>query len=167
MYLLKEKSIYSGNLILVNPQYPYQTADTDDLIPVTEQNAEIQVSRGAATLLCELMRKINGWNKIVPVSGWRSLQEQQTIWNNSLTENGMEFTKKFVAVPGHSEHQTGLAIDLALKQENIDFICPEFPYSGICQTFRQYAAYYGFIERYPAGKETVTKIGHEPWLSVM
>lgn len=163
MYLLKQKSIHNGNLILVNAKYKFHSATFNDLTFVTEQNPNIQINRSAATLLSELMRKINGWNKIVPVSGWRSLQEQQSIWNNSLKENGLEFTQKFVAIPGHSEHQTGLAIDLALKRENIDFICPEFPYSGICQAFRQHAASYGFVERYPSGKEAVTKIGHEPW----
>lgn len=68
-----------------------------------------------------------------------------------------------MAVPGHSEHETGLAIDLGLKSESIDFICPDFPYDGICGRFRSLAAGYGFVERYPAGKENVTGIGHEPW----
>ena len=81
----------------------------------------------------------------------------------SLLENGEEFTNKFVARPGHSEHQTGLAIDLGLKQPDIDFLRPNFPYEGICQTFRELAADYGFIERYPVGKEAITGIAHEPW----
>ena len=68
-----------------------------------------------------------------------------------------------VAVPGHSEHETGLAIDLGLKLDVIDFIRPEFPYEGICQTFRKLAPRYGFVERYPKGKEAVTGIGQEPW----
>ena len=68
-----------------------------------------------------------------------------------------------MALPGHSEHQTGLAIDLGLTQPDIDFIRPEFPYSGICQEFRIQAAAYGFVERYPSGKEAVTGIAHEPW----
>ena len=78
-------------------------------------------------------------------------------------ENGEEFTNQFVARPGHSEHQTGLAIDLGLKQPDIDFLRPYFPYKGICQTFRELSTDYGFIERYPAGKEAITGIAHEPW----
>ena len=96
---------------------------------------------------------IGGWNHIAPVSGWRSQEEQQSIWNESTEENGADFTAKYVAQPGHSEHQTGLAIDLGLRREKLDFIRPSFPYSGICEIFRQKAARYGFIERYPAGKE--------------
>ena len=69
----------------------------------------------------------------------------------------------YVACPGCSEHQTGLAIDLGLNQGEIDFIRPAFPYEGLCQTFRQTMAQYGWVQRYPAGKEAITGIGHEPW----
>ena len=86
-----------------------------------------------------------------------------TIYTDSLRENGPEFTAKFVAMPGHSEHLTGLAIDLGLRQPKIDFIRPAFPYEGICQKFRELAPAYGFIERYPKGKEHITGIAHEPW----
>ena len=68
-----------------------------------------------------------------------------------------------MALPGCSEHQTGLAIDLGLAAGDIDFICPNFPYDGVCGAFRAKAADYGFILRYPAGKEPVTGISHEPW----
>ncbi len=163
MHSLSRQNIYTGTLILVNAEHGYCEEENNDLIPVTEFHENIHMNRHAAVLLCELMKKINGWSNIAPVSGWRSMQEQQNIWNDSLEENGLEFTQKFVAVPGHSEHQTGLAIDLGLRQDNIDFICPEFPYEGICETFRRNAADYGFIERYPAHKETITGIGHEPW----
>lgn len=162
-YTLRNTDIHTGNLILVNPKYQYQEPGKKQMVTVTEQASHVQMDRQAAILLSELMQKIHGWSKIVPVSGWRSLQEQQGIWNDTLAESGTEFTKKFVAVPGHSEHQTGLAIDLGLKKDTIDFICPEFPYSGICQVFRRNAPSYGFVERYPSGKETITGIGHEPW----
>lgn len=160
---LEKKSICTGNLILVNEHYGVHKNPEDLLIPACDTVPEILLQRCAATLLNRLMQEIHGWNSIVPVSGYRSLQEQQQIWDSTIRESGPEFTRKYVALPGHSEHQTGLAIDLGLKQENIDFICPEFPYSGICQTFREKAAKYGFILRYPEGKEEITGIGHEPW----
>lgn len=117
----------------------------------------------AAHSLNRLLRELGGWRQIVPVSGWRTMKEQQHIWADSIKENGRTFTETYVAVPGHSEHQTGLAIDLGRKQEEIDFIRPDFPYYGICQRLRDRAAEYGFIERYPKGKESITGIGHEPW----
>lgn len=109
------------------------------------------------------MAELDGWRYITAVSGWRSQEEQREIYLQSLLENGEEFTNQFVASPGHSEHQTGLAIDLGLKQPDIDFLRPYFPYKGICQTFRELSTDYGFIERYQAGKEAITGIAHEPW----
>lgn len=161
--ILQREDIYTGSLILVNRTHGFAGEGAQDLEPVQSGACGILMRRRAALLLSGLMGKINGWRRIVPVSGWRSGKEQQKIWDDSLEESGRAFTEKFVAYPGHSEHQTGLAIDLGLKQENIDFIRPDFPYEGICQTFRQKAVEYGFIERYPSGKESITGIGHEPW----
>lgn len=160
---LPNSKIHSGNLILVNADHRYQNTDHTNLVKITGPDTDIRLERCAAALLSELMYKIQAENQIIPVSGWRSKKEQQTIWNDSIQESGKAFTQKYVAVPGHSEHQTGLAIDLGLKKEKIDFICPDFPYNGICKMFRRLAAYYGFVERYPKGKETITGIGHEPW----
>lgn len=163
MYLLEKQNIHTGNLILVNREYGYTNTISRSLIPVHDHVPSVLLEQRAVVLLSALMKEIQGWDNIVPVSGWRSLQEQQELWDSSLAENGKEFTEKYVAFPGHSEHQTGLAIDLGLKKPDIDFIRPDFPYTGICQTFREHAAEYGFIERYPSGKEAVTGIGHEPW----
>lgn len=160
---LSHELIHKGNLILVNPDYAFESEPDELLIPALDSAPEILLQRCAATLLNRLMQEIHGWGSIVPVSGWRSLQEQQQIWDDTLQESGPEYTRKYVAVPGHSEHQTGLAIDLGLKQEHVDFICPDFPDTGICKLFREKAAKYGFILRYPAGKEEITGIGHEPW----
>lgn len=161
--LLKNEEIYRGDLILVNRAYGYRE-QCQELSHVGVWNGEeILYESRAACALDRLMGAIGGWEHIVPVSGWRSRTQQQAIWDQSLAESGREFTECYVAVPGHSEHQTGLAIDLGLKQEEIDFIRPYFPYEGICQTFRGLAATYGFIERYPEDKQSVTRIGHEPW----
>ena len=97
------------------------------------------------------------------MSGWRSQQEQQRIWDDSMAEHGETFTRQYVALPGCSEHQTGLAIDLGKAAGYIDFIRPAFPYDGVCGRFRRLAARYGFIERYQRGKEEVTGISAEPW----
>jgi D-alanyl-D-alanine dipeptidase/carboxypeptidase len=121
------------------------------------------MERRAAALLEQLMSEIHGWSGIVPVSGWRSQEEEQAIWDGSMREYGAGFTQKYVARPGCSEHLTGLAIDLGLRQEQVDFIRPDFPDSGICRTFRKRAAAFGFIQRYPADKEPITGIACEPW----
>ena len=162
---LPEKSIYAGNLILVNGQYPYHAEIAKYfLAPVNASSrTEVLLERRASQRLSKLMNELDGWAQISAVSGWRSTREQQDIYEQSLKENGTVFTERFVAKPDHSEHQTGLAIDLGPKKPDIDFIRPDFPYSGICQTFRERAVQYGFIERYPKDKETITGIAQEPW----
>ena len=152
-----------NSLILVNSQHTYSQDTKQDLISVHDDHPDILLEREAVCALSRIMEPLGGWEFIVPVSGWRSLEEQLEIYAKSLQENGPEFTAKFVAIPGHSEHQTGLAIDLGLRQPDIDFIRPAFPYEGICQKFRELAPAFGFIERYPAGKEHITGIAHEPW----
>lgn len=161
IYLPKEQ-VYTGNLILVNQDHPYQEHDLSCLCPVTE-DSPVLMDRRAVVLLTNLMRDIHGWRELTPVSGYRSNKEQQELFSTSLADNGAEFTTQYVASPGHSEHQTGLAIDLGLKQPEIDFIRPDFPDTGTCLLFKEKASHYGFILRYPSQKEQITGIAYEPW----
>lgn len=160
---LQKEKIYYGNLLLVNAKYPIKTDSTENLIPVDIRFPDIFMNRDAVHILQLVFDKILAGNSIVPVSGYRSLEEQTDIYNTSLKDNGKDFTRKYVALPNHSEHQTGLAVDLALNKKEIDFIRPSFPYDGICNEFRRIAPDYGFIERYTKGKEKITGISHEPW----
>ena len=114
-------------------------------------------------MLAACIQAVGGAGRIVPVSGWRSHAEQQQIWDDTLDKEGPDFTTSYVAKPGCSEHETGLAIDLAEAAETIDFIRPHFPYDGVCGSFRKAAARYGFIERYRADKSALTGIAAEPW----
>lgn len=154
--------IHSGLLILVNSEHPIQHMERPVLAPAVP-GSDILLDTRAAAMLSGLISRLGAAGEIVPVSGWRSAEEQQEIWDGSMRENGAEFTRKYVALPGCSEHQTGLAIDLALRADSIDFIRPEFPYDGICGRFRALAADYGFVERYQSGKEDLTGIAAEPW----
>ena len=160
---LKNETIYTGDLILVNRDYRYHEKKQIPLSEIPENHGSVLLHHRAARALSLLMNAVSGWQGIVATSGWRPFSEQQRLWSDSLKENGRHFTETYVAVPGHSEHQTGLAVDLALKQPLIDPIRPHFPYEGICQLFREKAPQFGFIERYPDGRESITGIGHEPW----
>lgn len=162
--ILPYSAVHEGHLILVNRKNHFREKEKGkNLIPVMDGDNKILLERRAVTMFLKLMEEINGWADIIPVSGWRSKKEQQQIYKDSMEENGKEYTNTYVAIPGHSEHQTGLAIDLGLQKDSIDFICPEFPYFGICEEFRKKAPQFGFIERYPKNKECITGIGHEPW----
>lgn len=162
--VLTQGAVHAGTLILVNAQHPYhEDAEPHMHVSVNQTEHTVLLECNVVRVLSGLMDEIDGWKEISAVSGWRSIEEQCEIYTQSLEDNGEEFTQKFVARPGCSEHQTGLAIDLALKKDVIDFICPDFPYTGICQTFRERAARFGFIERYSRGKEKITGIAQEPW----
>ncbi|EUJ45251.1 D-alanyl-D-alanine carboxypeptidase [Listeria riparia FSL S10-1204] len=125
--------------------------------------ADHQLTKQAAENIYALVTNIDAREDIVPVSGYRSYEEQSQIYQHSLTKNGKNYTQKYIAKPGSSEHQAGLAIDVALKQDDIDFICPEFPNYGIARIFREQMATFGFILRYPEGKTQITGIAYEPW----
>lgn len=102
-----------------------------------------------------------GLNIIID-SGYRSYDYQQEIWDQNVATKGLEETKKFVAPPGESEHQTGLAFDMAVIRNN-QFI------DGITEDFDEFkwminhSYKYGFILRYPKGKESITGYNFEPW----
>ena len=160
---LENKEVYYGKVLLVNQKYPIRDNNVTELVPADESFPDILLVREAANALQIVFEKISAGNAIVPVSGYRSLEEQKDIYDGSLRDNGEEFTRKYVALPNHSEHQTGLAIDLGLNKDDIDFICPDFPYDGICNEFRRVAPNYGFIQRYAKSKEQITGISHEPW----
>jgi len=161
--ILTKKDIYQGNLILVNAKHPVMPDDYKYFMPIDSNYPDVVLAQKAATVLTHIIKDTCCANSIVPVSGYRSKIEQERIYLDSSKNNGNDFTRKYVAMPNHSEHQTGLAIDLGLKKERIDFIRPDFPYEGICAVFRKTAPKYGFIQRYPKGKEAITGISHEPW----
>ena len=160
---LHRSLIGQGPLILVNRKHALCGTGNAELSTYDAEYPDIYLERRAARLLSACIAEIHGGGKIVPVSGWRSHAEQQQRWEDTLRTNGEAFTRQYVAFPGCSEHETGLAIDLGKAASDIDFIRPDFPYSGLCQTFRRAALRYGFIERYARDKEEITGISHEPW----
>lgn len=152
-----------STLVLVNAAHPLRGSETPDLAAPDPRYPGVLLERRAAERLAACIRAVGGEGQIVPVSGWRSRAEQQSLWDDTLAREGETFTRQYVASPGCSEHETGLAIDLGLAAPHIDFIRPHFPDEGVCRAFRRRAADYGFILRYPAGKEHITGIAHEPW----
>lgn len=151
--------LHRGELILVNRDHPLKQE------PGPSQRAELapgcELTRQAASMLKPLLAETGPG--IALVSGWRSFDEQQQIFRDSLRAHGEKFTRQYVAVPGCSEHQTGLAIDLGEDRPGLDFLRPDFPDRGPCAAFLRRKAEFGFILRYPAGKESVTGIASEPW----
>ena len=119
MVTLNKDDIYQGPLVLVNHNYPiannYQITNCS-----TAKDSTISLEKTAMEMLTKALQEIKAEDKIVLVSGLRSGQEQAMIYNQAIQNHGKEFVDKFVARVNCSEHQTGLAIDLAAKNK-IDF----------------------------------------------
>ncbi|WP_413374938.1 D-alanyl-D-alanine carboxypeptidase family protein [Paenibacillus taichungensis] len=96
------------------------------------------------------------------VSGYRSYERQVSIYNNNVKTKGKEYTDRVSSVPGHSEHQTGLAIDVSSPSVG-NAIEEVFGTSKEGQWLAEHAAEYGFIIRYPKGEEGITGYVYEPW----
>jgi D-alanyl-D-alanine dipeptidase/carboxypeptidase len=157
------EAVHAGNLVLVNRAHPiHRSVGTEDLAPVDAGHPHILLRPRAQAMLARLLHVVRARGTIVPVSGYRSEQEQARIYAESLRENGAEFTRQFVALPNASEHQTGLAIDLGEDRPEIDFLRPRFA-PAACDGFQRRAAEHGFVRRYAAGKEAITGIACEPW----
>lgn len=99
---------------------------------------------------------------IVGVSGYRSYERQKEIYETSLSKNGRIHTEKYIAKAGTSEHQTGLAIDITTEEVGYE-LTEHFIETKEYLWITKYCANYGFIIRYPKGKEEITGYGFEPW----
>ncbi|MGF9660551.1 M15 family metallopeptidase [Arthrobacter crystallopoietes] len=99
---------------------------------------------------------------IVPVSGYRSYNQQASLYNNYVLQYGQETADTLAARPGYSEHQTGLAMDIG----NPGGTCalePCFANTPAGKWAAEHADDYGFITRYPKGAEATTGYTYEPW----
>ncbi|GKS10761.1 hypothetical protein YDYSY3_17610 [Paenibacillus chitinolyticus] len=96
------------------------------------------------------------------VSAYRSHSTQTTLFNRYVQKDGEAAAKKYSAVPGHSEHETGLAIDVSGSTGKC---AAEDCFGGTPEAkwLEDHAHEYGFIIRYPKGKESVTGYQYEPW----
>jgi len=89
-------------------------------------------------------------------SGYRSYSDQEYIYNGYVKRDGQKVADTYSARPGHSEHQTGLAYDL----NDLSWDFGDTP-EGIWVAENCHK--YGFILRYPKGKEEITGYVYEPW----
>lgn len=160
--MLQKADLFQGDLILVSAAHPLLYPATE-LTPAAEQFSEVLLHVRAQHALSGLLGVLNCGSAIVPVSAYRSHAEQIQLYRDCLLEHGPLYTGQFVALPGCSEHQTGLAIDLGENGPELDYIAPSFPDIGPCRNFRQLAPQFGFIRRYEASKEALTGIADEPW----
>ncbi|PEC53266.1 D-alanyl-D-alanine carboxypeptidase [Bacillus cereus] len=96
------------------------------------------------------------------VSGFRSYDYQKNLYANNVKRKGQEHTDRFSAKPGHSEHQTGLTMDVSSKSANNELELT-FANTKEGKWLKENAYRAGFIIRYPKGKESITGYAYEPW----
>lgn len=100
--------------------------------------------------------------ELFAVSGYRSYSRQEGIFNVEKQDKGEEYALQAVALPGQSEHQTGLAMDVSSRSVNFE-ITEEFGETKEGIWVRENAHRAGFIIRYPQNKESLTGYQYEPW----
>ena len=101
--------------------------------------------------------------ELVAFSGFRSYDYQKTLYDRYVKRDGKEAADRYSARPGYSEHQTGLAFDIGEKGREDLWLTNEFGDTEAGQWLAQNAHKYGFILRYPKGKEEITGFMHESW----
>ena len=97
------------------------------------------------------------------MSGYRDYFYQEKLYNRLLKEKGYAYTFRSVAKPGFSEHQTGLAVDICIYKDGLCYIEHDITSIKESDWLINNAHKYGFILRYPKGKEDITGYNYEPW----
>jgi len=143
---------YIDGILIANKKYPLP----EDFNP--GENAEAR----AAFEQMATDAKALGFD-LVAFSGFRSYEYQTTLYNNYVNRDGKEAADRYSARPGHSEHQTGLAFDVGEKSREDLWLTAEFGETPAGKWLADNAYKYGFILRYPEGKEDVTGFMYEAW----
>lgn len=151
--------------ILVNKDNRISAGYSCDLAYVdSDYKKEIQLDKETYDNYLKLKRDAFKYGyKIDIMSGYRTYEYQEKLYNKLLNEKGFNYTFRSVAKPGYSEHETGLALDFCVYRDDKCFI--EHDVIDLIETkwIHQNCSKYGFILRYPFDKEEITKYNYEPW----
>lgn len=150
-------------LVLVNKYHKlasnYVPSDLETISSKYQWNGRTNQLRKDAKIafeeMCETATKDNIY--IYAGSGYRSYSTQLSLYNNYVKRDGFKNAETYSARAGYSEHQTGLAMDITNK---IDYISEDDKeYTWLIDNSYKY----GFILRYPKGKENITGYTYEEW----
>lgn len=169
-----------GKNVIQNPQNTMSLVNKifglpENYIPADLVRPNVPFSFGDAKLEKSLMRveaaealekmfvdARNDGIELAAVSGYRSYGRQETLFNAEVNKVGEEKALQAVARPGSSEHQTGLTMDISSKTNNFN-LNEQFGSTKEGVWLAHNAHKYGFILRYPRGKEGITGYMYEPW----
>ena len=156
-------------LVLVNKQnkLPDDWEEKVEIITVKDAwGDDIKVEKQAYEKYLELKSALEQEQVYIELdSCYRSVAAQQELWDRWTREKGIDYVRTYVAVPGYSEHHTGLALDICIKvdgelvYENEDMIAQREIFAKIHAKL----ADYGFILRYLENRDDITGYAYEPW----
>ena len=157
-------NLEKGILIIVNKYYSLSKDYSSELVTMDKNYSNYTNSQlnkeayEAFKLLVDDAKKL-GYH-IRNNSAYRSYETQEKLYNNSKKTNGVEYADKWSARAGHSEHQTGLSLDVGVQTK---YASGKFENSKEFTWMKENSYKYGFILRYPKGKEYITGYSYEPW----
>ncbi|WP_261805522.1 M15 family metallopeptidase [Lapidilactobacillus luobeiensis] len=138
------KPSYYQGILLVNKTHP-----------LPEDYGGIQVEAEQALLKLQAGAQAAGFT-LPQLSGYRSYQRQQQLYQSYVNKDGVAAADHYSSRPGFSEHQTGLAFDVGAVDDH-------YGETAAGQWLANHCADYGFIIRFPQGKEAETGYQYEPW----
>ena len=153
---VKNGIAYVDGILIANKSYSLPKTYTSPYLQTETEQAYYQLQTAAvnAGILSEFK------NKLVIKSAYRSWNDQNYIFNNYVKRDGLDQAMTYSARPGHSEHQTGMAMDL-LTSSTAESKTEKF--KPALDWLSDNAYKYGFILRYPEGKTHLTGYIFEPW----
>lgn len=170
---LPKSDIYKGNLILVNGNYEYDFDANSDIIDLVSMNEEHHSSfsiyqelevgsimMNALNSMFDDFYSATGNNSVRVISAYRSYEYQQSLYDNKVEEVGQEVADTWAALPGFSEHHTGLAVDIGIADgDGAETFTTEGAYGWVAENCYKY----GLVNRYDESKQELTGIMDEPW----
>lgn len=160
----QDADITKENLLLVNKFHGLKNDYTpENLVPVSNWYCygENKLTKETYEAFINLYNKAKEENlSLIINSSYRSYKDQESTYNSIKQRFGTQKADNQAARPGHSEHETGLVFDIFSKENTST---SNFKDSEEYKWLKENAHKYGFIERYPEGKEYLTGYNFEAW----
>ena len=159
-----EKANYDDKLLILVNKYYYLDKDytPDNLVYVGAEYTKIncQLNETAYQAYIKMSEQANSEDMHFYIrSAYRNYQDQAYIYNSYIKEDGQEVADKYSARAGFSEHQTGLAVDLAVGTGEFGI----FANTKEAKWLQENSYKFGFILRYPKDKTNITGYTYESW----
>lgn len=151
-------------IILINKDHAFKDENNFTLINAHSSYCgkyKIEKETYEHFLLLQKFAMDNGYNIDIE-SAYRSFNDQKTLFKEIKLKKGLQHTLKYVAKPGYSEHQSGLAIDIC-QFKNEEWLVEFDMDKNLLEFIEDNAFMYGFILRYPKKKVHITGYEYEPW----